>query len=124
MGRISDILSTKEPAKIDILGVEVKFGMIDLQILQKFEVKGMSVTDLAENATKFPITTGTELCWELMLDSSKQDFDNDYQVFLKALAPSDIQRIMDVVSGVFKESMPVADSKKNAVEETQEETTT
>ena len=122
MSKIPDILSKRESHSLDILGVAVKFGRLNLGILAKYEEEGVALNDLMGKIQEFPVTWGTRLAWDLMLPGSKSEFEGSLELFRDCLLPTDIQRIVEVIAGVATDSMPVGDSSKKEVAKVEKST--
>ncbi len=115
MGKISDILGSREKVTIDIVGVQVQFGRLDLRLFSKLEDEGISFEGFMGKVQKNPASFGTQVTWEMMTEESKADFDHDISLFREALEIGDIERLIQIITDAAVASMPKSDVKKNQV---------
>ena len=110
MTKLYEQLNSSKGAVVSItvgdLTKEITLGVFSIENLFTFEKEGINLQQLMTNMQENPATFGARLAWELMVDESKAEFNNDIVTFRKCLNVGNMAKLGEALTEVIVESMP------------------
>jgi replication initiation and membrane attachment protein DnaB len=108
MTRLCDILSNKIGSKVEIEGIELFFKRITIGVIRSFQTKESSVEikDVFSTISNDPFGKGVDFIFYLLTDESKNQFDNDLDMFRNCLSLDDIMKMQKCVADAIMDAYP------------------
>ena len=79
MSKVSDVISKRISASVEVYGVTIEFGKMHLGVIQNLEDQGIKIYEPDE---KRSVTRLASIAWELLTKDSRKEFESK-ELFLE-----------------------------------------
>ena len=108
--KLYEILSNNTGASFDLtVGTETRTLILErfsVDTLVKYENDGLDITTIFDNINKQQSTWITKLAFDLMSQPSKDEFNNDLEIFRKCIDTGSLKTVSEAVFKTIENSQP------------------
>lgn len=108
--KLHEAISKNYGAKFEIKGVEFVLMRFTAAIMARYEEENdMGIEKLMDTVQKKPATWGTKIAFDLMTKESKEEVDNDIDVFRSIVEVEDLGVVAGAIADAVNAAMPVSE---------------